>query len=287
VVAFQTDLASETNSRQAADAALQNNKVTKTGDTMTGTLTLPGNGLAVGNSQLVVSQGSVGVGTAVPRSLLEVKGNGSSTAGRVRLANSGMAEGFEIGMFGASASSNVEIWNFENTDIIFAANNAEVARVKNDGNVGIGTSTPRDRLHVNGIIRLDTLGTAGATQLCRNALNQISDCSSSLRYKTDIGKYTGGLDIINRLQPITFRWRNGGAEDFGLGAEDVKQAEPLLAIQNSKGEVEGVKYDHLSVVLINALKQQQEQISRQQDEIETLKKLVCADHKQADVCKKQ
>lgn len=44
-------------------------------------------------------------------------------------------------------------------------------------NVGIGTTTPTDRLHVNGIIRVTALGAPGATHLCRNISGQISTCS--------------------------------------------------------------------------------------------------------------
>ncbi len=41
-------------------------RVAKTGDTMTGTLNLPTNGLIVGTNQLVVSGGNVGIGTTSP-----------------------------------------------------------------------------------------------------------------------------------------------------------------------------------------------------------------------------
>ena len=72
--------------------------------------------------------------------------------------------------------------------------------------------------------------------------------------------------------------------DLGLGAEDVAAIEPLLVTHNDKGQVEGVKYDHLNVVLINAILQQQAQIKQQQGEVESLKKLVCLDHHTAGVC---
>src|SRR6266542_6456957 len=42
------------------------NFVLKSGDTMTGPLNLPANGLVVGNAQLVVSGGNVGIGTPSP-----------------------------------------------------------------------------------------------------------------------------------------------------------------------------------------------------------------------------
>jgi hypothetical protein len=51
-----------------------------------------------------------------------------------------------------------------------------------------------------------------------------------------------------------------GSRDLGLGAEDVAKVEPLLVTHNDKGEIEGVRYDRLDVVLINAIKQQQDQI---------------------------
>jgi hypothetical protein len=45
------------------------------------------------------------------------------------------------------------------------------------GQLGIGVS-PADTLDVNGIVRVATLGAAGATHICRNASNQLSTCTS-------------------------------------------------------------------------------------------------------------
>src|SRR5262249_7606613 len=109
-------------------------------------------------------------------------------------------------------------------------------------NVGIGVSAPLNRLHVNGIIRVERLGAAGSLSLCRNENNQIPTCPPSLRYKTGIEPFRDGLNLINRLTPISFTWKEGGMRDVGLGAEDVAAVEPLLIIRDDKGEVEGVKY---------------------------------------------
>jgi type III secretory pathway lipoprotein EscJ len=54
---------------------------------------------------------------------------------------------------------------------------------------------------------------------------------------------------------------------------------------NADGEIEGVKYDRVAVVLINAVKEQQAQIERQQAEINSLRKLVCSSRRHARVCK--
>lgn len=135
------------------------------------------------------------------------------------------------------------------------------------------------------VVVIPGLGTAGGSALCRNASNQISNCSSSLRYKTDVLPFAGGLEIVGRMQPISFTWKEDGTRDIGLGAEDVERVEPLLAFRNQNGEIEGVKYDQLAAVFINAFKDQQAQITRQQAVIDSLKKIVCNDHPNAELCK--
>ena len=86
---------------------------------------------------------------------------------------------------------------------------------------------------------------------------------------------------------------------MGLGAEDVAQIDPLLVTYNAKGEVEGVKYDRIGVVLVNAVKEQQAQIEtlqktnaeqqKQNDElrkqVETLRAVVCSIKPDAQICK--
>jgi len=132
----------------------------------------------------------------------------------------------------------------------------------------------------------------GSTPLCIGINNELASCASSLRYKTDVTPFLGGLSILNRLHPITFTWRTDGKRDVGLGAEQVAHVEPLFTFTNAKGEIEGVKYNQLSVVFINSIKEQQAQIisqqsqlARQRIEIEGLRLLVCAGHPNAAVCR--
>lgn len=167
-----------------------------------------------------------------------------------------------------------------------------------DTNVGIGTTSPVEALHVDGRIRVTTLGSAGATSLCRNASNQISTCSSSRRYKTNITPFLSGLELIDRLHPVAFEWKHGGERDLGLVAEDVEQVEPLLVTYTALG-VEGVKYDRVAVVLLNAVKEQQELIKmqqlqlknqqrvleRQQAELNSLRVAICRRNSRASRCK--
>ncbi|MBK9765531.1 MAG: tail fiber domain-containing protein [Chloracidobacterium sp.] len=143
-----------------------------------------------------------------------------------------------------------------------------------------------------GTTSIGSLGLGGATPLCRNASNEISLCSSSLKYKRNVSEFSQGMSLINQLRPISFDWKDGGMRDLGLGAEDVAATEPLLVTYNKDGQIEGVKYDRIGVVLVNAVKEQQAQIESQQKLIETqqrqidaMKRIICLTNKDADLCK--
>lgn len=196
------------------------------------------------------------------------------------------------------AQANVGSGNLEYATAIGAG-----AIVSSSNTIVLGRPTGEDTIVVPGKLQIDTLGSAGSTQLCRNSSNRVGDCSSSLRYKINLTPYLRGLTIINRLRPITFNWKEGGIRDLGFGAEDVEKIEPLLVTYNKQGLVEGVKYDRITVALVNAIKEQQEQIQaleeeltrqqqlnaqlkRQQNEIDGLKKLVCAMNPTAELCHK-
>jgi hypothetical protein len=232
----------------------------------------PTNGIAI------TTDGRVGIGTITPTAALHAVGfgfddgvDGSSNAGN--------------GVFGISS-------NGRGVYGVASGNQAGVEGFNNGGN-GFGVFS-------SGFLGTNRLGAASFpnTALCLNGSNQISACASSLRYKTDLVSYDGSLVLINRLRPITFNWKNGGPRDLGLGAEEVAEVEPLLVTHNDKGEVEGVKYDRLSVLFINAFKEQQKQLqdqaqriaaqqtqlNQQQQQLDALRKLVCQSKPQTAAC---
>jgi trimeric autotransporter adhesin len=182
-------------------------------------------------------------------------------------------------------SSDVGSSNLENATAIGAG-----AVVTTSNTVVLGTND--DDVRVPGSLIVVQLGTAGSTDVCRNASNFLSTCSSSLRYKNHVQPFTGGLNLINRLRPITFNWIDSDARDVGFGAEDVEKVDPLLVVYDQNGRVEGVKYKQLTAVLVNAIREQQaraekqdQQIAEQKRQIEALKKLVCLTHPNALACK--
>ena len=174
--------------------------------------------------------------------------------------------------------------------------------ISDAGFVGINTVTaPARNFHVNGRARVGNIPLeASAAQVCFNNSGDLLQCgASSLRLKQNVRPYPHGLDIVRHLRPISFDWKEDGRTDIGLGAEDVARVAPTLTFTNEQGEPIGVKYEKLSLLLINALQEQQAQIERQrelierqdalavrrQQELNALKKLVCRSHRRARLCR--
>ncbi len=234
---------------------------------------------------------NVGIGTTAPNARFHIAVNSGNTL----FGDAGCPAGYTAIGFGSSLSgcTNYSLsGNGANTiinrpaggQITFREDNAVQMTILSGGAV-----------RFNGMVAIDSLNTTGGTTtLCRTtaAPYAISACTSSLRYKTNIAPFSLGLNLINKLQPITFDWKAGGMHDVGFSAEDVARVNPLLVTYNAKGEVEGVKYDRLSVAFVNAFKEQQAQIQRQQDQIKSqqnqidaLRQLICLDRPNADACK--
>jgi hypothetical protein len=127
-------------------------------------------------------------------------------------------------------------------------------------------------LDVFGGARISSIPLAAWTApVCFNNIGQLRNCNfSSLRAKTNVKAFRDGLDIVRRLRPISYNWKENGLPGIGLGAEDVAEVAPSLVVTDSKGKPEGVKYERLNMVLINAVKEQQEQLQHQQKLIDEL-----------------
>jgi hypothetical protein len=229
----------------------------------------------------------VGIGTTAPKAPLHVAAGGTNT-----LIG---AEGCFAGYGGIGFGATLGCGNFSlagnGTDTVLNRPTGGSMYFNQNNTTQAFLSPAGDFTVINKIV-VGTLGSAGSTALCRNALNQISTCSSSLRYKKDLHAFTPGLSLVKQLNPITFRWKADNMLDLGFGAEDVGKVEPLLVTHNASGQVEGVKYDRISAVLVNAVKEQQAQIESQQKQIQQqqamidgLKRLVCRNKQQAGVCK--
>lgn len=210
--------------------------------------------------------------------------------------------GSSAGNENTTGDSNTAIGSgadFGSGNLSFATAIGAGSRVADSNKIALGRLSGTDTVVVYGRVELIRLGVGGDINLCRNATFQISTCSSSLRYKNRIEPFIKGLDIVRRLSPIVFDWKDAGTRDIGFGAEQVNEIEPLLTTRNQAGEIEGVKYGQITTVLVNAVNEQQAQIEKQkkqigeqrklleeqQRQIGELKRLVCLSHPTSEICR--
>ena len=200
------------------------------------------------------SNTNVGIGTTTPTFRLHVRAGAQNG---IKIQNDGTGDFQQIRWTDSADAfkAAISVGPVGSEDMRFFVNGGDRMIIENTGTV-----------------ILNTLGTAGSNSLCRNASNQIASCSSSLRYKNNVRSYTKGLNLLNQLRPISFKWKANNQADLGLAAEEVAAVDPLLATYNERGEVEGVKYSQLTIVLINAVKEQQAQIEALRKQVADLQK---------------
>lgn len=138
--------------------------------------------------------------------------------------------------------------------------------------VGIGTSTPWKAFSVVGTLALDGLSTGpGAGTLCLSAGKEVlysagATCTvSSAKFKHDIATSTTGLDLINKLRPVTFFYNDDigvPGEQYGFIAEEVEQLDTKLVVHDKDNKPFSVKYENMTAILAKAIQEQQTQINQ-------------------------
>lgn len=225
-------------------------------------------------------------------------GNGAS--GRTTSGGSNTFFGNNAGNFNTVGSNNTAIGaesDIGGLNLDHATAIGTGVTVNESNTVAIGRF--EDKTRINGPLSVNVTGNSNTGTLCLSSTQIVVLCSSSLRYKTNIAPFAGGLDFIKRLRPITYDWKDGSGRDVGFGAEDVAQVNSLFTVYNKDGRIEGIKYERFSALFVNAFKEQQTQIetlqtqlgeqrkrlAAQQNMIDGLRNLVCAQNPNAAVCK--
>lgn len=139
------------------------------------------------------------------------------------------------------------------------------------GNVGIGTYDPTEQLDVSGTARLRGIDAGSGTTVVADADGKLWKESSSRKYKTDIRDLPTQTEAVLDLQPVAFRWVTTGNEEIGLIAEDVAATLPELVLCDAGGQPDAVKYDKLSLYLLDVVKAQRAEITAQQSELAKLR----------------
>jgi hypothetical protein len=131
----------------------------------------------------------------------------------------------------------------------------EVFTVLDGGNVGIGTANPVYRLELPNIASVAGQGRA-------NAWQTYSDVS----LKTNIKPLKDSLDKILKLRGVSFKWKEQDIYSSGFIAQEVEEIIPDLVF-SGEDKLKNLDYSRFTPYLVEAIKQQQEQIDILKKEI--------------------
>ncbi|MCD4731496.1 MAG: tail fiber domain-containing protein [Bacteroidales bacterium] len=210
------------------------------------------------------TSGNVGIGTTTPEATLHVDDRirvGIFPYGE--LIREGSGAGFKINTHSGGG------W----ADMHFQTNGTTKMFLESAGAVGIGTTSPTQKLDVNGGGRFRNLSTGSVA----NAVYQTSDGtlitgSSDIRLKENIKPLQGSLDKVRQLQGVSFTWKQdpGIGKSIGFIAQDFQKVVPELAFTNQVDGYKGINYAEISALLVEAIKEQQWIIETLEERIEIL-----------------
>ena len=214
---------------------------------------------------LSVTSTGVGIGTLTPTNTLEVAGtvriNGTFTTGiptseGVYIGNYGTGRpGIE--MVGATDAiidfttvnndTRGRIYYAHNTDSMVLRTAATDRLIINGaGNVGIGTASPTERLHVNGKI------------LAADDITAFSDSN----YKTNLEPISGAMDIIESITGYKYNMIDDAPDSkkhVGVLAQQVETLLPEVVHTGEDGK-KSVAYGNMIALLIQGMKEMKKEI---------------------------
>jgi endosialidase-like protein len=232
----------------------------------------------------ISASGNVGIGTASPADLIDVrKDQNAATIVRFTNGTAGSGTGAATGLrfyegttlnaqlFVANSGSSgyvggangVSLFNFNNAPLAFGTNGSERMRVDASGNVGIGTTVPDLKLSVSGDADKSVGG--GSWQVF-----------SDERLKNINGRFNSGLKAVMQLQPIRYQYKpdnalglKPGREQVGFGAQSLQKVIPEAVTKNANGYLM-VNNDPILWTMLNAIKEQQKEIVELKGQIQKL-----------------
>ncbi len=222
------------------------------------------------------TSGYVGIGTTGPGARLDVRRDQSGTQPQTVTAaqfltnlNTTAGAGTALQFEGATSAGTaypigqVGVWNAPGSgiasgDMYFATSDSsgninEKMRITRAGYVGIGTSTIPEVLTVNGNIQA-------------NAYYYPSDA----RLKADVAP-VGGLEIVENLNGVSFRWKESGKLSVGFIAQEVERVLPEAVKTDPNTGLKSVDYGVIAAPMTEAIKELSNQVRELREEVRELK----------------
>ena len=261
-----------------------------------------GAGIALGRWTVT----GLGLGTFSPSCALDiVNATGSSNKPFLRLANSAGGAGNQVGIIlspysGRAGGNSSQIIAIDDgaasSNLLFytaepgaTTTSTERMRIRSNGNIGIGLTSPIVALHVKGNVNstgqpliLENYSAAssvywkigpdgGNNNITVYNQNNLGvwmandgtgwNAQSDIRVKKDVETLTSGLDVVDQLRPVKYRYNQDDAEKslrIGFIAQEVRDLIPEIVGSNPTEDFPdgllGLSLESFVPFLVNAIK---------------------------------
>ena len=188
------------------------------------------------------NQQRVGIGTVDPSERLEVRGNIDLADNELYLRNTA-GNRYGVG-YATEGAPEMVLFTDNRLDITESDTNVRVMSiVANDRRVGLGDTTPNSKLDVEGTI----------------FANAPLVIESDGRLKKDVKPLSNALEMITKLEGVSYKWKDGGdgsrdeKTHLGFIAQEVEKIYPGL-VGNDDGN-KTLSYTELIAPLVEAIKE--------------------------------
>ena len=235
---------------------------------------------------VIDATGDVGIGTVFPQYKLDV-GNVSDSYNYIRIG----ASDYTGVLFydGLNDASGAVVYDHTGDFLRFDTSSSgnqisEKMRITSEGNVGIGTAVPGDyKLNVNGNLKVQDnisvddivylYGLTGTTSgdTVRYYNNRLYFYSSSAQYKEDIQPLNDDFTQILQAQPKSFIDQESRERNIGFIAEELDELGLNHLVSYKDNQPNAVKYELVSLYLLEIVKQHEQTTRHLLKENEALK----------------
>ncbi|MEN9920979.1 MAG: hypothetical protein RL538_872 [Candidatus Parcubacteria bacterium] len=203
---------------------------------------------------------------------------GYQVADNITTGNNNIIIGFDINAISATADNRLNIGN-----LIFGTGLDGTGSTLASGNIGIGTTTPAQKLQVAGNIRVGTSGSNGCLENFGGGVIG-GTCSSDEQLKDSIEPIAregrSYIESIAALTAVSYNWNQNAAEmyskdkdmtNIGLIAQDVEAQFPELVSLNDDGYRQ-IDFTSLQFYVIEALKELWAKVQGHDERLEDLER---------------
>ena len=186
-----------------------------------------------------------------------------------------------IGMYNDTTCSEGGDAAWTNNDPLFIVGNGSSDEFRRNaftifqnGKTAIGHASPTEMIDVNGNARFRSVGSGTFSyNLNLTSDGTLTTATSDISMKKNIIQITNALDVVNKLRGVRFTWKDDPEETLQIGmiAQEVEPIVPEIVFTNPVDGLKGINYSEATALLVEAIKEQQQQIESQKSELQSLR----------------